>query len=308
MRHLDLFSGIGGFALAARWVGWETVGFCEIDPYCQKVLRKHWPDVPIYEDVRELDGQDYKGAVDIITGGFPCQDISLAGKGVGIDGERSGLWSELARIIGEIRPAYAVMENVSALLGRGLDRVAGDLAEIGYDCEWHCIPASAIGAPHRRDRIWIIAYASSVGICDLPECGGLSDEDQHTAEAEQGRDEFAPRAQANGKRKSLADPNGFRGNRSSTEQGPAGRKIFAGDSGIQHPAHYAPISEGIRRRESARQWWIEPNVGRVAHGIPNRTHRLKGLGNAVVPQIPELIFRAINAVQTVQQPVTGETK
>ncbi len=157
MRHLDLFSGIGGFALAARWVGWETVAFCEIEPYCQKVLAKHWPGIPIYDDIKtitadtESDGRRQRwarrvvangkngspkktasvGPIDIITGGFPCQDISLAGKGAGIDGERSGLWSELARVISEVRPAYAVLENVSALLGRGLDRVAGDLAKCG---------------------------------------------------------------------------------------------------------------------------------------------------------------------------------
>ncbi len=158
MRHLDLFSGIGGFALAARWVGWETVGFCEIDPYCQKVLRKHWPDVPIHEDITELDGQDYKGAIDIITGGFPCQDISVAGPGCGIDGERSGLWKEMARLIGEIRPSYSLVENVSALLGRGMERVAGDLAEIGYDTEWEVISAASVGANHQRERTYILAY------------------------------------------------------------------------------------------------------------------------------------------------------
>jgi len=158
VRHLDLFSGIGGFALAARWVGWETVGFCEIDPYCQSVLRRHWPDVPIYNDVRELRGDEIKGPIDIITGGFPCQDISVAGPGTGISGERSGLWTEMGRLIGYIRPQFALVENVSALLGRGLDRVAGDLAEIGYDAEWEVISAASVGANHQRDRTYILAY------------------------------------------------------------------------------------------------------------------------------------------------------
>ena len=214
MMHLDLFSGIGGFALAARNVGWDTVAFCEIEEYPRKVLRKNFPGIPIYEDVRNVTaerlradgiigaetgetgeaeivgdstsirhrgGQDVgregkanqqeqqprirskpSGSGLIITGGFPCQDISHAGKQAGIDGERSGLWSELARIIGEVRPRYAVLENVAALLsgdrGRWFQRVLGDLAEIGYDCEWHCIPASSVGAPHRRDRIWIVVY------------------------------------------------------------------------------------------------------------------------------------------------------
>lgn len=171
MKHLDLFSGIGGFALAAKWVGWETVGFCEIDPYCQKVLRKHWPGIPIYDDIRRLrydektvragcvtDGTTAVGPVDIITAGFPCQDISVAGKGAGIKGERSGLYTEAIRITGELRPRYVLMENVSALLARGMGTVLGDLAEIGYDAEWEVISASSVGANHQRDRAYILAY------------------------------------------------------------------------------------------------------------------------------------------------------
>ena len=131
-KHLDLFSGIGGFALAARWAGIETVGFCEIDKYAQKVLQKNFPGVPIYEDVNKLNGSEFKD-IYLLTGGFPCQDISIAGKGAGIEGERSGLWSELFRIIGEVRPKYALIENVPALTFRGGTRVIGDLTEIGYD-------------------------------------------------------------------------------------------------------------------------------------------------------------------------------
>lgn len=165
-RVLDLFSGIGGFSLGLeRTGGFQTVAFCEIDPYCRRVLRKHWPDVPQYEDVRTLtaerlaaDGID----ADVICGGFPCQDISVAGKGAGIEGERSGLWSEYARIIGEIRPKFVIVENVAALLGRGLSRVLGDLAALGFDAEWHCIPASAVGAPHPRDRLWIVAHTQEM--------------------------------------------------------------------------------------------------------------------------------------------------
>src|SRR5262249_16380197 len=124
---------------------------------CRKVLAKHWPDVARYGDIRTITDLPY---VDVLCGGFPCQDISNAGKREGIDGERSGLWSEMARIIGLVRPRYVVVENVSALLGRGMGRVLGDLAACGYDAEWDCIPASAVGAPHRRDRVWIVAYAS----------------------------------------------------------------------------------------------------------------------------------------------------
>lgn len=157
MKHLDLFSGIGGFALAAQRVGWQTVAFCESEPFCQAVLRHHWPDVPIHPDVRELTG-DAVGAVDIITGGFPCQDISWAGPGDGIGGKRSGLWGEYARLVGELRPRYVVVENVAALLARGMGVVIGDLARLGYDAEWSVVSACSMGAPHMRRRVFIVAY------------------------------------------------------------------------------------------------------------------------------------------------------
>jgi len=162
MNVLDLFSGIGGFSLGLERAGMRTVAFCESDPYCRAVIAKHWPNVPIYDDVRTLTGERLRAdriAVDVICGGFPCQDISVAGKGAGIVGERSGLWSEFARIIGEVRPQYVIVENVAVLLGRGIERVLGNLAALGFDAEWHCIPASAVGAPHRRDRVWIVAHA-----------------------------------------------------------------------------------------------------------------------------------------------------
>jgi DNA-cytosine methyltransferase len=163
VKVLDLFSGIGGFSLGLERAGMETVAFCEFDKHAQKVLAKHWPDVPIYDDVRTLDGKQFRGSVDVVCGGFPCQDISVAGNQAGIkEGTRSGLWSECARLLGEIRPRYAIFENVTALLnGEGGDwfkRVLWDISSVGYDAEWHCIPASELGAHHHRDRIWIIAY------------------------------------------------------------------------------------------------------------------------------------------------------
>ena len=165
LRVLDLFSGIGGFSLGLeRTGGFETVAFCEIEEYPRRVLAKHWPRVPCYHDVRDLtaDALARDGiAVDVICGGFPCQDISFAGKGAGLAGERSGLWFHYARLIGELRPAYVIVENVAALLSRGLADVLGSLASLGYGAEWHCIPASAVGAPHRRDRLWIVAYPGS---------------------------------------------------------------------------------------------------------------------------------------------------
>lgn len=157
-RTLDLFAGIGGFSLGLkRTGGFETVGFCEIDPYAQAILRKNWTGVPVYPDVTNLEAKDV-GPVQVICGGFPCQDISSAGKGAGLDGQRSRLWWDFARLIGEFRPEWVIIENVSVLRTRGLDRVLWSLAEIGYDAEWHCIPATYVGANHSRDRIWIIAY------------------------------------------------------------------------------------------------------------------------------------------------------
>ncbi len=195
LKVLDLFSGIGGFSLGLeRTGGFETVAFCEIEAFPRRVLSKHWPEVPIFDDVREIRGR--KGAVlhryysnsakggvydlwehlpvDVICGGFPCQDISTSGSGNGIDGERSGLWREFARLIGEIRPQFVIVENSSNLAaggdGRWMGRVLGDLAEVGFDAEWHCIPASAVGAPHRRDRIWIIAYPAGFGQSQQGQC------------------------------------------------------------------------------------------------------------------------------------------
>jgi DNA (cytosine-5)-methyltransferase 1 len=155
---LDLFSGIGGFSLGLERAGMKTVAFCEIDKKCQIVLKKHWSNLPIFEDITKLTGDMLSERIDVICGGFPCQDISFAGKGAGLAGERSGLWWEFHRLIKEIKPKFVIIENVSALRSRGLDEVLGSLAEIGYDAEWHCIPASAVGAPHQRDRIWIICY------------------------------------------------------------------------------------------------------------------------------------------------------
>jgi DNA (cytosine-5)-methyltransferase 1 len=165
VRVLDLFSGIGGFSLGLERAGMRTVAFCEIEPYCRAVLAKHWPDVPCYDDVRTLTAERLAAdgiAADAICGGFPCQDISRAGNGAGITGERSGLWTEYARLIGELRPRVAIVENVAALLERGIDTVCGDLADLGYDAEWSLVSACAVGAPHMRQRMFIVAYPNGV--------------------------------------------------------------------------------------------------------------------------------------------------
>jgi DNA (cytosine-5)-methyltransferase 1 len=245
--------------------------------------------VPCYEDIRDLAAsrlRDDGVSVDAICGGFPCQDISTAGKGAGIEGERSGLWSEYARLIGELRPQVVFVENVSALLSRGLDKVLGDLAALGYDAEWHCIPASAIGAPHRRDRVWIVAYPSSAR-CGLEEyrSGGQGWEPSDTRQPEvlQQRNGTTCSEGADAGCQDVANTPGER---------------VEGDGPIRFEVSQPPFSEGLSRcyrtGSRATEWQAEPNVGRVADGVSPRLdrHRLAGLGNAVVPQIPELLGNA----------------
>ena len=158
LNLMDLFSGIGGFSLAAKWLGgFQTVQFVEREPFCQQILRKHWPDVPIHDDICTF--QSEPGSADVVVGGFPCQDISQAGKGAGLAGSRSGLFYELLRVVRMVGPRYVVLENVAAITHRGMDAVLGALAEAGYDAEWACIPAAAVGACHQRDRWWCVAYA-----------------------------------------------------------------------------------------------------------------------------------------------------
>jgi DNA (cytosine-5)-methyltransferase 1 len=236
MKVLDLFSGIGGFSLGLERAGMKTIAFCEIDPFCRKVLKKHWPDVPIFEDVRTLTNEQV-GPVDVICGGFPCQDISVAGKGAGIEGERSGLWKEYARLIGEIRPRYVIVENVAALLGRGIGRVLGDLAALGYDAEWHCIPATYIGAKHIRDRVWIIANPSSFGL-----------------------------------------------------EGPILTRDSVSQTGVAFD-WCAP--QRAHEQMDWNEWATESPVLGADDDVPECVDAVDALGNAVVPQIPELIGKAI---------------
>ncbi len=158
MNHLDLFSGIGGFALAAHWTGKiKTVGFCEIEPFAQKVLKKHWPDVPIHDDIKTLRNEEQYGSVDIITGGFPCQPFSVAGQQKG-KGDNRDLWPEMFRIIQEFQPTWVIGENVSGFVNMAFNRTANDLENEGYEVQPLLIPACSVGAPHKRERVWIIAY------------------------------------------------------------------------------------------------------------------------------------------------------
>jgi DNA (cytosine-5)-methyltransferase 1 len=257
MKVLDLFSGIGGFSLGLERAGFETVAFCEIDPFCQKVLKKHWPDVPIYEDVRnvskaQLESDGIHG-IEVITGGFPCQDLSAAGKQAGIDGERSGLWSECVRLLGDIRPKVSIFENVTALLsgdsGRWFAKCLRDLAEIGFDARWNCISAANIGAPHRRERVWIIAYPTGSGMSE------------------------------------------YVGNRNifSTWKEGEGKWRENWESGELVYGQVAPREWRIKGQSTATR----PLLLRNDNGLSATLDRLRSLGNTVVPQIPEIIGRAI---------------
>ena len=160
MNFLSLFAGIGGIDLGLERAGMRCVGQVEIDPFCRRVLAKHWPDVPKFDDVRTFTKDSISERIDLIAGGFPCQDISNAGHKLGLDGARSGLWGEYRRIIREVRPRFVLVENVAALLVRGIDRVLGDLATLGFDAEWSVLSACALGAPHTRERVFIIAHAN----------------------------------------------------------------------------------------------------------------------------------------------------
>jgi DNA (cytosine-5)-methyltransferase 1 len=247
---LDLFSGIGGFSVGLERSGaFRTVAMCERARYPRKVLAKRFPGVPVYDNVETLTADRLRAdgiAVDAICGGFPCQDISKAGSGDGLEGERSRLWKEFERLIGELRPRIAIVENSATLLNRGLGAILGGLASLGYDAEWHCLPAAALGARHRRDRIWIIISPQDVSHSDCPRWEGRL---QHW----------------------LAHAQGW----SEQGDGPSAER-------------------SNRRRWSGHGFWqTEPELGRVADGIRHRVDRLRCLGNAVVPQVPELLGLAI---------------
>jgi DNA (cytosine-5)-methyltransferase 1 len=307
----SLFSGIGGIDLGLERAGMKVLWQVEIDEWCRAVLAKHWPDVERFEDVREVGAHNLE-RVDVIAGGFPCQDISLAGHGAGISGPRSGLWSEYARLIRELRPRYVLVENVSALLARGLDVVLADLAAVGYDAEWDCIPASAVGAPHRRDRVWLVAYPQS-HLRRAPRNARPESLDWGRADV---ADAYRTRSQGLGAEPELGSDSGeesSRGSRSDTRtvadttgngrlprwqgdpaQESRGRKSNRGGVCPNLSDAYGESSIGTPvARQERGHWAVEPNVGRVAHGVPNRVDRLRGLGNAVVPQVVEWIGRRI---------------
>ena len=272
--HLDLFSGIGGFALAAGWAGFETVGFCDNEPYAQAVLKKHWPDVPIHGDIKALDGTAYRG-VTLLTGGFPCQPFSNAGKRRGKDDDRY-LWPQMLRVIQEARPAWIVGENVVGIIGLALDQVCSDLEACGYEVEPIIIPACGVDAPHRRNRVWVVAGGGAMWPTPRTPSGGP--------------DNSAKRLRPSGHRGTtnllgavLADSQSQQS--SSNDNRPEQTETFESQQSEFRGSDCWELREG--------NWTTEPSVGRVANGIPYGMDRIKGLGNSIVPQVAYQIIKGI---------------
>ena len=314
--HLDLFSGIGGFALAAGWAGFRTIGFCEIEPYCQAVLKKHWPQVPIHPDIRKLRGGG-DGNLALLTGGFPCQPFSVAGKRRGKEDHRH-LWQEMLRVIKEARPAWVLGENVVGIVNMELDQVCSDLEAEGYAVWPLVIPACAVDAPHRRDRVWILANTKRDRCGKNWEQRGMDEIQKQWADKPvQTSEHGADVANAEGgKRGGLRNQSEAEGSHHSHELFGDGGGLYReyptkdvsdnqslGTQGFRasrikitppHECKRLPLCQSEGRKTA--EWNVEPIVGRVANGIRNRSHRIKGLGNAIVPQVAYQIIKGIKEV------------
>ena len=289
LTQLELFAGIGGFGLAGHWAGIKTVCQVEIDPFCQKVLQKNFPNAKRYADVKKFDGKPWRGSVDIISGGFPCQPYSSAGKRLGKEDERH-LWPEMLRIIREVRPRWIVGENVFGLVnwsgGLVFDEVQSDLESEGYEVQAFVLPAAAVNAPHRRDRVWFVAYA-----CDN---GSI------TPEAEQvgvGCNVAADAAQANSEQ-----PASARTRRDGIAGGSVWNDANTNEAGCKerHSSAVASRSEFSTGHDPEiwKEWTLEPPICGVDDGVPagldkNRNKRIGALGNAIVPQVAYQIFKSI---------------
>lgn len=310
MNHGSLFSGIGGFDLAAEWKGWTNVFHCEKDEKARSVLHKNFPHVNSHEDIFELDGAQYEGQIDILTGGFPCQPFSLAGKRRGTDDDRH-LWPQMLRVIREIKPTYVIGENVFGLTnmedGRTFDNIWTSLEDEGYTVESFILPAAAVQAWHRRDRVWIIAYANDRNERRTP----------RRFQRKNGQRELQKQQQlvqpcSSGEAWFYTHPKGSNVQRECNER--PREAEYRGLGSEKNPAY--PDNKRLegewqcranQRWQSAEgyfgqsgrtwtDWTTEPRVGRVANGIPNRVDRLKQLGNAIVPQVAYEIFNFIEQV------------
>jgi DNA (cytosine-5)-methyltransferase 1 len=273
MNELALFAGAGGGILGGKLLGWRTVCAVEWEPYPASVLCARQndgllPPFPIWDDIQTFDGKPWAGIVDVVSGGFPCQDISVAGKGDGLDGERSGMWTHMARVVGEVRPRFVFVENSPMLVTRGLERVLGDFAQMGYDCKWTVMGAADIGAPHQRDRIWIVAHSRYWRRWDkrIAERGQNPQGEWATDSNQIGRPGEQPTSMAHTMFNRLQ---GVRENRAT--QGQTG--LCRGEG-----SHQVQDLWG-----AADYWSIEPSIPRVADGVAARVDRLKAIGNGQVP-------------------------
>lgn len=268
MKHGSLFSGIGGFDLAAQWAGWENVFQVEIDTWCQKILKKNFPNAQLYSDIRNFDGTAWCGAVDVISGGFPCQPFSTSGKRLGKEDKRH-LWPEMLRIIQEVKPTWVVGENVRGLVnwskGLVLEEVCADLEASGYEVQPFLLPAAGVNAPHQRQRIWVIAYSKS--------CNDRRNTREFSAE------------------------NGRQERNNLSEFGRTGKIYDSSNANFQRLQRFNENKKGIPTTHK-NTWDKFPTQSAICggnDGVPNRMDRIRGLGNAVVPQLVYQIFETINS-------------
>ncbi len=293
MNELALFAGAGGGILGGKLLGWDTIGAVEIEDYPRRVLLQRQKDAilspfPIWDDITTFDGKPWKGCVDIVSGGFPCQDISAAGKGVGISGERSGLWKEMSRVVDEVRPRFVYVENSPMLASRGLGTVLGDMAKMGYDARWCVLGADDFGAPHRRKRIWILAYSNLCGCSPR----GDSERKYKNSPVEVGKAAEGFKQRSFGKYGSCED---------STDVAYPDQKGLQGQlqfrQGERITGRFSPSCAGISGAQRIDWWREDPGestaqsgLGRVAYGMANRVDRLKAIGNGQVPAVAATAF------------------
>jgi DNA (cytosine-5)-methyltransferase 1 len=331
MNHLDLFSGIGGFSIGLEKVGFNTIAFCEKEDYCRMLLQKHWKGVKIYNDIKECKGKEIKetyGRVDILTGGFPCQPYSVAGKQKGTADDRY-LWPEMFRVIKEVQPTFVIAENVRGIIniqdGMVFETVCSDLESEGFEIQTFIIPAAGVGAPHKRERVWIVGYSKHNGsltseikrgdnkINDRteeredttfkPERAGRSRDNEIMENTRRKLHERSSVREKNEDEIKKENANKFERSSSESASNVANTKSEQSISKYyrEQPGETSE-QEQIKSRGSSSwtlreaNWLSEPNVGRVVNGVPGRAHRLRGLGNAIVPKIAEEIGRSIMKV------------
>ena len=297
---MALFAGAGGGILGGHLLGWRTVCAVEWEPYPASVLAARqndgiFPPFPIWDDIQTFDGRPWRGIVDVVSGGFPCQDISAAGKGAGIDGERSGMWREMARVIHEVRPRFVFVENSPMLTSRGLGTVLGDLASMGFDARWGVLGAADVGAPHQRDRIWIVGHSRIR---------------RHGAEEKEicpRRNTIEPSGEYLAHTKELLcdgsndHPRKLLGRKQVSELGNGSGEEDVSDTDSPQCQGNKRSERSITKRTNACKpsWWeVEPDVGRVADGVAARVDRLKAIGNGQVSEVARRAWEELSELHS----------